>query len=93
MIPLAADYCIGCGQILDKLEPADSRPSWIAGGVYRKMYGFRFTDLHLTEAVCPPCAQDLKARKDQNLVSLVARLSSGQKKLGLFLALETLAKK
>jgi hypothetical protein len=57
MIPLAAEFCIGCGQILDELEPSGSRPSWIAGEVYREKYGFRFTDLHLIEAVCPPCAR------------------------------------
>ena len=54
MIPLAAQFCVGCGQILDELQPSDSRPSWIAAEVYREKYGFRFTDLHLIAGACPP---------------------------------------
>lgn len=59
MIPLVAQVCVGCGQILDELELSNGRPSWIAAAVYSEKYGYMFTDLHLIGDVCPPCARML----------------------------------
>jgi hypothetical protein len=57
MTTLTARFCVGCGQVLDDLQPSDSRPSWITGDAYRQKYGFGFTDLHLMGEACPPCAR------------------------------------
>ena len=67
MIPLAAQFCVGCGQILDELQPSDSRPSWITAEVYREKYGFRFTDLHLIAGACPPCARVFAIGRHESL--------------------------
>jgi hypothetical protein len=58
-------------QVLDDLEPSDSRPSWNAPEVYREKYGFRFTDLHLIENVCPPCARVLAIGRRESLPETV----------------------
>ena len=47
MTTLAARFCVGCGQVLDDLQPSDSRSSWITADAYHERYGFGFTDLHL----------------------------------------------
>ena len=67
MIPLAAQFCVGCGQILDALEPSDSRPSPIAAVVYREKYGVRCTDLPSIEDLCPSCAHILAIRRHESL--------------------------
>lgn len=53
MIPPAARLCVGCGQVLDELEPSDGRPSCIAAEAFHEKYRIRFTDLHWIEVVCP----------------------------------------
>lgn len=59
MIPLTARFCVGCGQVLDDLEPSDSRPCWIAAHAYREKYEFMFTDLHLIGGACPRCVHEM----------------------------------
>ena len=67
MIPLIAQLCVGCGQVLDELEPPDGRPYWIAAEVYHEKYGVRLADLHFIEAVCPSCARVLTIGRRQLL--------------------------
>jgi hypothetical protein len=57
MLPLTAQFCVGCGQVLDDLQSSDCRPCWITAEAYREKYGCRFTDLHLIGDACPPCAR------------------------------------
>lgn len=57
MIPLATRFCVGCGQVLDEMQPSDSRPRWIAAWAYREKYGLRLNDLHLIEDAYPPCGR------------------------------------
>jgi hypothetical protein len=67
MIPLIAQYCVGGSQVLDDLEPSDSRPSWNAAEVYRTKYEFRFTDLHLIKDLCQLCAHVLAIGRRESL--------------------------
>jgi hypothetical protein len=57
MTLLTARFCVGCGQVVDDLQPSDSLPLWITADAYRKKHGFGFTDLHLMGEACPPCAR------------------------------------
>lgn len=59
MTALTARFCVGCGQVLDDLQPSDSRSSWITAVAYREKYGCGLTDLHLRGEACPPCARAL----------------------------------
>jgi hypothetical protein len=71
MIPLAARFCVGCGQVLDDLQPSDSRPSWITAEAYRKKYGFGFTDPHLMGDACPPCVRVFASGRHESLPEMV----------------------
>lgn len=59
MLPLTAQFCVGCGQVLDDLQPSESRPCWITAHAYREKYGFLFTDLHLIGDACPKCVHEI----------------------------------
>ena len=59
MTHLTVRFCIGCGHVLDELQPSDREPCWIAAHVYREKYGIGLDKLHLIEVACPPCARVL----------------------------------
>ena len=61
MKPIFVCFCVGCGQVCDKIQPEDEQPRWIDAHTYVTKYGFRWETLDRSDEVCPPCARVFQA--------------------------------
>ena len=56
MKPILVSFCVGCGQVCDRIQPEGGQPRWINAHTYVTKYGFRWETLDRSDEVCPPCA-------------------------------------
>lgn len=57
----AVHFCMGCGQVLDELQPDAGQTQWVDAHRYLMKYGFHWDDLDLIGEPCPPCARVIRA--------------------------------
>ncbi len=53
----AVQFCEGCGQMFDDIQPEGGEARWIEAHAYLMKYGFHWDDLERLNGVCSPCAR------------------------------------